>query len=946
MGNIVKGGNVNKEAEQRSVSLHVLEGIFNALDGFVYITDPNTDEILFVNDNMREHFNLDSSNLTGLRCWNVFHRDMTERCPFCPTRRLKEYPDETIIWEGYSTVTGRHYRNSDKLIEWPDGRLVHMQHAVNITAMKTAALAQQELMSKISQSFISSSDIESMVSEALKIVGEFMAYERVLLAFHQEEAGALAVTHEWSASGIHAERYDVSIPFKSGEYLYDRIVLNHTPIISRKISDMPAHFSADKIGVKSSLSAPIYLRGRLLGILEFDTAVDNYLWKNNDIHLLEFLCGVIASAFDRRETQMSLVKVNTLVERIMQPVVYINGNGAVTYYNAATYEGVGYTEEEFKKGGLSILFSEEIYERLITEILPQAFSGDIVEVELPILHRNGSVRIFSFLAVVISMEGDSPQVATIGTDITDLIEAKEAAEAVSKAKSEFLARMSHEIRTPMNAIIGMNNIALASDDLQKTRQCLEKIDNASKHLLGVINDILDMSKIEADKFELSYSEFDFEKMLMSIINVTNFRAEEKQQELVVNMGRNVPADIIGDELRLSQVITNLLSNAVKFTPEHGLIVLDIEKISESNGEVVLQIAVTDNGIGISKKQQERLFSSFEQADGSISRKFGGTGLGLAISKRIVEFMGGTIWIESRLKHGSKFAFTMKAQKCREKIHTKISPKIDKTNIRILAVDDSREALACFSQVLEMHNLPCDIACSGMDALAMIGNCADKPYNIFFIDWQMPEMDGIELTKRIKDITGDNAVVFMTSVAAWNNIEQEAFLAGVKSFIPKPLFPSSIINAINECLGVETVKADARTQLANNVLDLKGCSLLIAEDIEINQEIMAAVLEDTGATIDFAGNGHEAVSMFSDNPDKYTLILMDIQMPEMDGYEATRCIRSLELERAKDIPIIAMTANVFKEDIENCLSAGMNDHVGKPIDVGALFDKLKYYCTQL
>ena len=526
-------------------------------------------------------------------------------------------------------------------------------------------------------------------------------------------------------------------------------------------------------------------------------------------------------------------------------------------------------------------------------------------------------------------------------DITESAKLQKDLEHASRAKGDFLARMSHEIRTPLNAIIGMNNIALNSNDLTKTHQCHEKIDRASKHLLGLINDILDMSKIEADKFELSYSEFDFEKTLMNIINVTNIRAEEKHQELVVNIAKDVPIHILGDELRLSQVITNLLSNAIKFTPENGSVILNVEKIANISNEVTLQIDVVDNGIGISEEQQKRLFTSFEQADGSISRKFGGTGLGLVISKRIVELMGGSIWIESKFGKGSKFAFTIKVKKCEERTYEILSPKINKDNIRILAVDDSEETLLCFSHVMDSHNLLYDVADSGFKAIEMIKQCGDKPYNIFFVDWQMSEMDGIELTKRIKGMTGDNAVVFMISVADWNSIEKEALTAGVKSFIPKPLFSSPLINAINECLGVESAKAEIRKQ-STNIPDFSGHSILIAEDIEINQEIMLAILEETRVAIDFANNGHVAVSMFRKNYNKYSLILMDIQMPEMDGYGATRLIRSLELEYAKNIPIIAMTANVFKEDIENCLSAGMNGHLGKPVDSNALFNKLREY----
>ena len=525
-----------------------------------------------------------------------------------------------------------------------------------------------------------------------------------------------------------------------------------------------------------------------------------------------------------------------------------------------------------------------------------------------------------------------------------VLERTKELEIASNAKGEFLARMSHEIRTPLNAIIGMNNIAMNSSDLEKAHQCNVKIDSASRHLLELINNILDISKIEADKLELSYDEFDFEKMLMRIVNVTNFRVEEKNQELVIHVGEGVPSVVLGDELRLSQVVTNLLSNAVKFTPENGLIVVNVKKTAEfDNGSVTLRVAVTDNGIGISQEQQERLFTSFEQADGSISRKFGGTGLGLSISKRIVELMGGHIWIESELGAGSTFVFEISITKCQDRPEIELG--IEKEDVRILVADDSAEVLECFTRVLEAHGLPCDTADSGSRALEMIEQRKDSPYNLFFVDWQMPEMNGIELTRKIKEMTDQSAVVFMVSMARWESIEKEAFAAGVNRFIAKPLFPSAVVNAIHECFGVESKAVKLNVQSAESAPVFDNCSVLIAEDIEINREIMTATLEETKIAIDFAMNGMEAVAMYSENADKYDLILMDIQMPEMDGFTATRTIRALELPKAKEIPIIAMTANVFKEDIEKCLSAGMNDHIGNPIDTNDLLKKLRKYLAK-
>ena len=530
-------------------------------------------------------------------------------------------------------------------------------------------------------------------------------------------------------------------------------------------------------------------------------------------------------------------------------------------------------------------------------------------------------------------------------DITQSKLLIEATQAASRAKGDFLSHMSHEIRTPLSAIIGMINIGMNTGDIEKKDYCFERADSASKHLLGLINDILDMSKIEADKFELSNSEFNLEKMLKNITNVANIKAEEKQLDFVVHISKTVPVCIESDELRLSQVITNLLTNAIKFTPEQGAIVLSIDKIGEEEGDDVrLRIEVSDTGIGISKEQQERLFTSFGQADTSITRKYGGTGLGLAISKRIVELMSGEIWIESELGVGSKFIFTMKAKQVSGSHGAKLAVSIGTQDIRILAVDDSAETRDYFVHVMEALKLSCDVAACGTDAIDMIRQRGDEPYDVFFVDWQMPDMDGIELTKRIRELSGEKSIIIMISGADMNFIEKDATEAGVKYFLSKPLFPSEIINSINTCIGAELDNISGRVQRSalKNHYDFYKYTLLIAEDIDINREIMSAVLKETNVSIDYAENGKTAVSMFSVQPEKYDLILMDVNMPEMDGYEATRKIRSLDNEHAKNIPIVAMTANVFKEDIEKCLASGMNDHTGKPIDTDSLFEVLSRY----
>jgi signal transduction histidine kinase/CheY-like chemotaxis protein len=544
-----------------------------------------------------------------------------------------------------------------------------------------------------------------------------------------------------------------------------------------------------------------------------------------------------------------------------------------------------------------------------------------------------------------------------------LVAAREEALSGARAKSEFLSNMSHEIRTPMNAIIGMTSIAKSTGDLNRKNECLDKIGDASTHLLRVINDVLDMSKIEANKLELSHISFNFENMLRRVVDVINVRAAEKRQTLTIFIDPRIPPFLITDDQRLAQVITNLLSNAVKFTPEEGSIRLNA-RLQEKQGEIcTVRIEVVDTGIGINREQRKRLFNSFEQADSNTSRRFGGTGLGLAISKRLVDMMEGTIRIESEPGKGSSFIVTIRAAEDTGRRDNLARRGVGRNNLRVLCVDDDFYIREYFNELSPRLGFTCDTVSEGEEALAVIEK--NGPYDIYFVDWKMTGMDGVETARRIKELTEKKPetsigpVVIMISAGEMDGIEQEARSAGVDKFLSKPLFPSTLMDSINQCLGVENyVPAAGPETTAADVFE--GRRILLAEDVEINREIIQALLEPTAVRIDYAENGAEALEMYSASPDVYDLILMDVQMPEMDGYEATRRIRAFERERRekvassflrttqealpKEVPIIAMTANVFREDVEKCLEAGMNDHVGKPLDFEEVLSKLRVYLT--
>ena len=515
----------------------------------------------------------------------------------------------------------------------------------------------------------------------------------------------------------------------------------------------------------------------------------------------------------------------------------------------------------------------------------------------------------------------------VSSDVTDIMEARERAEQASVAKSNFLSNMSHEIRTPLNAIIGMTLIGSSSQDMEKKDYSLNKIHDASKHLLGIVNDILDVSKIEANKFVLSDSEFVLDQMFQDVTDFINFRVLQKQQRLSIHLDPNIPRTLIGDEQRLAQVITNLLSNSVKFTPDKGAIHLEASLSDIEDNVCELMITVSDTGIGISPEQQKRLFTSFEQAEASTSRKYGGTGLGLAICKSIVEMMDGSIWVESELGEGTNVLFTIRLLRGAEDQEVQLDPEINTDEIDLLMVDDDLDTLMFFKESAESLGVAYDTAGNETDAISKISGSDRR--TICFVSWYMRGLSAIELAGTIRRLGKNTTVVFMINNTDWSVIFESANDAGVTKYLAKPLFITSFTNCINECVSKKPGESDALTE---QTADFSEFNILLVEDVEINREIVLTLLEPTNLKIDCAENGVEAVRMFTATPLKYDMIFMDIQMPEMDGFTATRRIRESGLIRAREIPIVAMTANAFQEDIDKCMEAGMNEHIGKPVNI--------------
>ena len=520
-----------------------------------------------------------------------------------------------------------------------------------------------------------------------------------------------------------------------------------------------------------------------------------------------------------------------------------------------------------------------------------------------------------------------------------LSEALAAAEESNKAKTAFLSNMSHEIRTPMNAIIGLDNIALNDPETPpKTREYLEKIGDSANHLLGLINDILDMSRIESGRMTLRNGEFSMPKLIENINTMFSAQCHEKGLEYQCRTIGSLDHNYIGDDMKLRQVLINILGNAVKFTPEGGRVDLTVEKTAGFDGKSTLRFTIADTGIGIREEFLPHLFEAFAQEDSSTTNKYGSSGLGLAITKNIVEMMNGEISVESRKGEGTAFYVTVTLIDA-EKKEGGAAEEFDPGEMSVLIVDDDPVACEHAKIVLGKAGITADIAASGKEAVDMVNlrQARRMPYNLILVDWQMPEMDGVETTRQIRAITGDVSAIIILTAYRWDDVLEEAMQAGVDSFISKPLFASAVIEEFSKALRRKGIAGPGKKQKA----ELSGRQVLLAEDVQINAEIIIMLLEARGMKVDLAVNGRLAVEQYTSHPEGYyDAVLMDMRMPEMDGLTAAKLIRASGRADAGDIPIIALTANAFDEDVQRSLQAGLNAHLSKPVEPDALYETLE------
>ena len=615
------------------------------------------------------------------------------------------------------------------------------------------------------------------------------------------------------------------------------------------------------------------------------------------------------------------------------------------YHDWITQYGSLYVDEEYREGFLSFTDPDNVRAALATK--------DIIAYRY--LARRGGSEYYEMLRMAgVRHPKDRADhiVHAIGMGFTDidvemrdalatnraLSEALAAAEEANKAKTAFLSNMSHEIRTPMNAIIGLDSLALQNETLPaETREYLEKIGESAHHLLGLINDILDMSRIESGRLLIRKEEFSFRNMLEQINTMVMSQCAEKGLHYECRVIGGVSDYYIGDDMKLKQVLINILSNAIKFTDAPGDVTLTVERTAVFGDHSTVRFRISDTGIGMERAFIPKIFDAFTQEDSSRNNKYGSTGLGMAITKNIVELMNGTISVESEKGVGTEFTVIVTLNNSDQKgpVTNYISPN----DLRILVVDDEEIAAEHARIVLDEVGIKADTCYDGQTAMHMLElqHAKHEPYSLVLLDWKMPDMDGLEVAKEIRKLYDKETTVIILTSFNWDEILDEAIHIGVDSFLAKPLFASNVLDEFERVARKNNMSLYKEKKRAR----LKGRRILMAEDVFINAEIMRQIIMAREAEIDHAENGKLAVDTFAGSPaGYYDAILMDVRMPEMDGLEATAAIRALDRPDAKAIPIIALTANAFDEDVQRSLQVGMNAHLSKPVEPEHLYQTLE------
>ena len=803
-----------------------------------------------------------------------------------------------------------------------------------------------------------SEDHEDAFNRLLGLVASFYGADRSYIFEFDLGSQRLSNTYEWCAEGIEAEitklqNLDLSI--------VDRWIVQfeaHGEFYINSTAGELDHDSDEyKIlamqGIQSLMAAPLHLGGDIVGFL----GVDNPSANTNTLLVLQAVSSFVVNQLGKQREERQAMMLSALTDDY--DILIRSDVDRDTFAVLRTNDSyLDHVPEVYSYRSLSAFLdrlshlNEEEYEsfhaHLSLESIIQHLTQDhALYHNFRLTDKKGNSTTFQVKIVPVGEWPESRRILLGIHNIEETVRAEEKqrrmlkealdkAENANRAKTSFLSNMSHEIRTPMNAILGLNNLALQDETLSpQTREYLERTGDSARHLLALINDILDMSRIESGRVVLQQEDFSFSAMLEQINTMVMSQCEDKGLHYECRILSPVDDYYIGDDMKLKEILINILSNAIKFTKAGGSVSLSVERTAEYENQSTLCFRIRDTGIGISKEYLPKIFDAFSQEDSTRKSKYGSTGLGMAITKNMVDMMNGTISVVSEKGVGTEFTVVIPLRNSLYTAMASSEDAVDPGSLHVLIVDDEEIVAEHGRLVLDEAGIRADVCHSGAEALKMLElqSLKQEPYALVLMDWRMPEMDGVETARRIRRHFGNDMLIIIMTAYTWDSIRDEALAAGVDGFLAKPIFASNVMEEFRHIVHRNQVKMFMQKQRA----PLEGRHILVVEDIEMNAEILMNILEMEGVTTDHAGNGKTALEMFEKSPaGTYDAILMDIRMPEMDGLEAASAIRALDRPDAKIVPIIALTANAFDEDVQRSLQAGMNAHLSKPVEPDHLY----------
>lgn len=968
---------------------------FENLGEYVYVADPVTYELVYMNKKLREMCGLTGSeNISGRKCHELLQNCSTP-CAMCNNSELQ--PGVFREWWYYNSVWDKNLSIKDTLVE-EDGRQYRLEISIDVSPIERHTNAVQNhpnleaLANETLRVALKKSDPEESITVVLEYLGKLLNGERTYI-FEKKENGNDANTYEWVAAGVEAQKDTLQdLPPEVCANWYQNFSEDRHIVVDEveklRESDPLMYKTLKRQDIRSLVVVPLYDNKQVIGFYGVDNPSGKYLDQASDI--LQMMAHFIVASIKRRDLILRLQQEEAdrtaaayqkeITEALEQnKALAARAQENLDMVNAIIGSGLWYMEFD-ESGEMTHVFWSQEFRRMLG-FVDSADFPDLLESwsdrlhpddkdatmeafwncvagkgEYDVKHRlmrqdgeyewfhtvgrtaryaNGQARLFLGTFVNITKDLKARQA---------LEEAYQAANRANAAKTDFLSSITHDIRTPLNGIIGMTAIAAANiANPEKVRRCLSEITVSSRHLLALVNEVLDMNKIESGKISLNDEAFNLADLIDNFVSISKPLIAAKHHEFTANIHTIEHENVVGDCDRLQQCLMNFMSNAVKYTPEGGTIRLSISEKPTNRPKIgCYEFIFEDNGIGMSEEFIPTIFQPFARAKDERASRQQGTGLGMPITKNIIQMMNGDIKVESRLNGGTRFTATifLELQDADEVLRDEAL-----LNLPVLVADDDQVACESTCFVLDELGMCGEWVLSGKEAVARVTerHGEGKDYFAVILDWKMPEMDGLDTARAIREKVGDDIPIIIISAYDWTEIEEEARAVGVNAFIAKPIFKSRVAHLFRELTGKENSEAE-RTAFASlsqyREKDFSGRRVLLVEDNELNTEIASEILGMTGMDIDHAWNGREAVEMLKRAEDGYyDIVFMDVQMPVMDGYEAARAIRSEERAYLRQVPIIAMTANAFAEDVRAAKAAGMDEHVAKPLDFDRLMEVL-------